>query len=69
MEQNFANSSEIRYAQVSGDERSIAILTHVLSIFFSIIPALIIYLVKKDESRYVAEHANEVLNFQICIFI
>jgi len=69
MEQNFANSSEIRYAQVSGDERSIAILTHVLSIFFSIIPALIIYLVKKDESRYVAEHAKEVLNFQISIFI
>jgi len=69
MEQNFANSSEIRYAQVSSDERSIAILTHVLSIFFSFIPALIIYLVKRDESHYVGEHAKEALNFQLSMFI
>ncbi len=69
MEQNFAQLKEVRYANVSSDERSIAILTHVLSIFFSIIPALIIYLVKRDQSPYVAEHAKEALNFQISILI
>lgn len=70
MEQNFANAGEIRYAQVSSDERSIAILTHVLSIFFPILAPLIIYLVKRNESRYVGEHAKEALNFGIsmCIY-
>lgn len=49
----------------SENERTLAILCHVLSIFFWIIPALVIYLVKKDDSKYVAEHAKESLNFQI----
>ncbi len=69
MEQNFANSGEIRYAQVSSDERSMAILTHVLSIFFPILAPLVIYLVKKEESRYLGEHAKEALNFGLSMFI
>ena len=69
MEQSFTQSREIKYANVSSDERTMAILCHVLSIFFSFIPALVIYLVKKDESPYVAEHAKEALNFQISIFL
>jgi uncharacterized Tic20 family protein len=47
------------------DERVLAILCHVLALFFWIIPPLVIYLVKKDESSFVAEHAKESLNFQI----
>ena len=47
------------------DERTLAILSHILSIFFWIFPALIIYLVRKDDSPFVAEHARESLNFQI----
>jgi uncharacterized Tic20 family protein len=53
----------------TGDERTMAILVHVLSIFFWIIPALIIYLIKKDESKFVAYHAKEQLNFQITMTI
>lgn len=49
----------------TGDERTLAILVHVLSIFFWIFPGLILYLAKRDESPYVAEHAREALNFQI----
>ena len=69
MEQNFSQSQEVKYANVSSDERTLAILVHVLSIFFWIIPGLIIYLLKKEESQYVAEHAKEALNFQISITI
>ena len=47
------------------DERVLAILCHVLALFFWIIPPLVIYLVKKDESSFVSEHAKESLNFQI----
>jgi hypothetical protein len=51
----------------NGDERTLAILVHVLSIFFWIIPGLIIYLLKKDESSFVAEHAKEAMNFQLTL--
>lgn len=68
-QQNFSQSSEIKYANVSSDERTMAILVHVLSIFFWIFPGLIIYLLKKDESPYVSEHAKEAMNFQISVTI
>jgi uncharacterized protein len=53
----------------TSDERTMAILSHVLTLFFWIIPPLIIYLVKKDESKFVAEHAKESMNFQITMGI
>jgi uncharacterized Tic20 family protein len=68
-DQNFSQSKEIKYTNVSSDERTLAILVHLLSIFFWIFPGLIVYLLKKDESPYVAEHAKEALNFQISITI
>jgi len=37
------------------------------TLFFWLIPPLVIYLIKKDESPYVAAHAKESLNFQITI--
>ena len=69
MEQQFTQSTEIRYTNVSSDERTMALLVHVLSIFFWIFPGLIVYLLKKDESPYVGEQAKEALNFQISVAI
>ncbi|HMT35393.1 MAG TPA: DUF4870 domain-containing protein [Chitinophagaceae bacterium] len=53
----------------SSDERTMAILSHILCIIGSLIAPLIIYLLKKDESSYVKEHALESLNFQITMII
>lgn len=53
----------------SSDEKTMAILSHILTIVSSFIAPLIIYLVKKDESPYVRDHAKESLNFQITMFI
>ena len=53
----------------TSDERTMAILSHVLCLIFWLFPPLIIYLVKKDESAYVAAHAKESLNFQITVMI
>lgn len=53
----------------TSDERTLAILCHLLGFFLSFLVPLIIYLVKKDESAYVAAHAKEALNFQITIFL
>lgn len=55
--------------QPTGDEKTMAILSHALTIVFPILAPLIIYLIKKDESAYVAWHAKESLNFQITVMI
>lgn len=55
--------------QPTSDERTMAILSHILSLLFPIIATLVIYLIKKDESKYVAAHAKEALNFQITAFL
>ena len=53
----------------SSDERTMAILSHILALVFPIFGPLVIYLVKKDESEFVRYHAKESLNFQITVFI
>ena len=51
------------------DEKTMAILSHILTLVAGFIAPLIIWLVKKDESPFVSEHAKESLNFQITMFI
>lgn len=53
----------------TSDEKTLALLSHVLTFFFGFVAPLVIYLVKKDESPFVAAHAKESLNFQITITI
>ena len=67
--QEYIGQESLPQTQPSSDERTMAILSHVLSIIGSFIAPLIIYLLKKDESPYVKEHALESLNFQITMLI
>lgn len=53
----------------SNDERTFAILSHILTLIAPLLAPLIIYLIKKDESAYVAAHAKESLNFQITVML
>ena len=57
--------------QPQENERLLAILSHILCLVVGLgfIPPLIIYLLKKDESAYVAAHAKESLNFQLTLLI
>lgn len=59
-------SPEIEYAPTS-EEKTLALLSHVLTFAVGFLAPLIIYLVKKDESAFVRDHAKESLNFQISI--
>ncbi|HSI21778.1 MAG TPA: DUF4870 domain-containing protein [Methylophilaceae bacterium] len=52
----------------SQDSRNMAVLMFILSIFFWIVPALIMFLVKKDD-RFVYENSVELLNFGITLTI
>jgi uncharacterized protein len=62
-------TTEPQIAPVTGDERTLAILAHILTLVGGFLVPLIIWLVKKDESVFVAESAKESLNFQITLFI
>ena len=53
----------------TSDERTMAILSHVLTFVVSFFGPLVIYLIKKDESRFVTYHSKESLNFQITVII
>lgn len=51
----------------SKDDCNLAMLAHLLGVFTSFVGALVIWLVKKDQSAFVAQEAAEALNFQITI--
>ncbi|MHB8211255.1 MAG: DUF4870 domain-containing protein [Acidithiobacillus sp.] len=54
----------------SKDDRNIAALTHAGGILFGFIPALIVYLLKKDSgSAWLVQQSKEALNFQITVLI
>ena len=52
-------------AHPTSDEKTMALLSHVLTLVAGFLAPLIIWLVKKDDSSFVAAHAKESLNFQI----
>ncbi len=56
------------YAPTS-EEKTMALLSHVLSLVAGFLAPLVIYLVKKDESAYVRQHAASSLNFQLTMMI
>lgn len=61
---------------VSKDERTWGMLAHLSALvgyliipFGNIIAPLVIWLMKKDESQFIADQAKESLNFQISLLI
>jgi uncharacterized protein len=53
----------------SSDDRNLAMLAHLLGIVSGFIGALIIWLIKKDQSAFIDEQGKEALNFQITMLI
>lgn len=56
-------------SQPTQDDKTLAILTHLSGIFFSIIVPLIVWLTAKDTKPWLAEQSKEALNFQITVLI
>jgi hypothetical protein len=53
----------------SKDDCTMAMLAHLLGIVTGFLGALIIWLIKKDQSAFVDDQGKEALNFQITMFI
>ena len=54
---------------ISEEDKSLAMLCHLLGIFTGFIGPLILWLVKKDSSAFVGHHGREALNFQITLML
>lgn len=54
---------------VTPDDRTMGMLVHLLSILTGIVGVLIIWLVKKDQSRFVDHHGKDALNFQLTLIL
>jgi uncharacterized Tic20 family protein len=67
-ETDYQEGSNLVYHPTS-DERTMAILAHILTFVAPVIATLVVYLLKKDESKYVSAQAKEALNFQITIML
>lgn len=53
----------------SNDDKNIATITHLAGTIFSFVPSLIVWVLKKDDSEYIASQAKEALNFQISVML
>lgn len=51
------------------DDNNMAMLAHLLGIFTGFIGALVIWLIKKDDSPFVEDQGKEALNFQITVVL
>ncbi|BDS07919.1 hypothetical protein NT6N_29590 [Oceaniferula spumae] len=54
---------------VTQDERTMGMLMHLLGLLTGFIGILILWLVKKDQSRFIDFHGREALNFMISMFL
>ncbi len=64
----FLGTEEPALVTPTSDEKTLAILSHILCIVAWFIAPLVIYMAKKD-SPYVMAHAKESLNFQLTMII
>lgn len=56
-------------AELTNDEKTMAMLGHMLAIIGGFIAPLIIWLVKKDQSAFINDQGKEALNFQLTLLI
>lgn len=59
----------VSLTEPTNDEKTLALVAHLITFLSAFIGPLIIYLIKKDESKFVSHHAKESLNFQITMVI
>jgi uncharacterized Tic20 family protein len=63
------NTDSETSASPSNDDKNIATITHLAGTVFSFAPALIVWVLKKNDSEYLAFQAKEALNFQITVLV
>lgn len=62
-------TSAVPVASSADSDKLLVIAAHLGGIFFGFIPALIVFLIKKDSPGWVLDNAREALNWQITVLI
>lgn len=57
----------VHMPQPADEERTMAMLCHLLGIFTGFLGPMVLWLVRKDQSSFVDHHGRESLNFQITL--
>lgn len=67
------NPARLRDPDATSGDRKKAIALHLLGftmmIWFPVVPALVLWLITKDDSPFVADHGKEAVNFQISLVL
>ena len=58
-----ADEIQNNIAAPNNDEKNIATITHLAGTVFFFIPALVVWILKKDDSAYLADQAKEALAY------
>lgn len=56
-------------AETSSEERMFALIAHLAIFFLPVLVPLLVYLLKKDESKYLAYHAMQAIVWQLIAWI
>jgi uncharacterized Tic20 family protein len=62
-------ADDFRPLALTQDDRTMGLLAHILGIPAPVFGPLIIWLIKKDQSRFVDDQGKEALNFQLTLLI
>ncbi|MEM8781607.1 MAG: DUF4870 domain-containing protein [Planctomycetota bacterium] len=55
-------------AEITDDAKNMAMLAHLLGAILSVLGALIIWIIKKDDHPFIDQEGKEAVNFQLTIF-
>jgi uncharacterized Tic20 family protein len=65
----YTNTASKEVLSPDNDEKNIATITHLGGIVLFFIPALAVWLLKKQDSAYIEAQSREALNFQVTVMI
>jgi len=65
----YTNTASKEVLSPDNDEKNIATITHLGGIVLFFIPALAVWLLKKQDSAYIETQSREALNFQVTVMI
>ncbi|MFI4861742.1 MAG: DUF4870 domain-containing protein [Phycisphaerales bacterium JB063] len=57
------------FADLKDDEKTMGMLCHLLGLITGFVGPLVLWLIKKEESKFIEDQAKEALNFQIMMFL
>ncbi len=72
---NHDAGGRLREPAVTDDARTLALFAHLSALLHLVVPGvaiaapIILYMMKKEESPFVADHAKEAIHFQISLFL